>query len=223
MKYFFSFSFPVITCANHFVSCGTSSKYKPSGSSNIFHHWFMMLALWISVLLTKMEKKNLLPNWRQWSSFPVIMHSGVFFTLLRKPQQSHFKMNSCFRIQIGNTYVVLKTLRFLLWESKFLLKFNCNWQFLTHSAFPWVPNLLLQPVSAMMHRELQFAFSPWIKKTYFHSPHWHRWLQCFPSFKHFLRWKTWRTSVQQKARFCGCVWVDDLAKDNRKEVVNSYL
>lgn len=105
---------------------------------------------------------------------------GVFFTLLRKPQQSHFKMKPCFRIQIGNTYTILKTLRFFLWESKFLLKFNCNWQFSARSVFPWVANLLLQynsACSATMHR----SSSLYSHKTYFHSPHWHRWFKCFPS------------------------------------------
>lgn len=66
-------------------------------------------------------------------------------------------MKSCFRIQIGNTYAILKTLRFFLWESKFLLKFNCNWQFSAHSAFPRVANLLLLHIpacSAVMHRSL---------------------------------------------------------------------
>lgn len=133
----------------------------------------MMLALWIIVFLTKMEKKS--------SPFKLKMlvfvscnntfcGFGVFFTLLRKPQQSHFKMKSSFRIEIGNTYTILKTLKFFLWESKFLLKFNCNWQISAHSVFPWVANLLFQynsVCSATMHKSSILCFHHELAKHIF--------------------------------------------------------
>lgn len=167
-------SFPVITCVNHFVSCGASSKYKPQWylqyPSPLIHDVGFVNNCFADPNGEKKRSPSKLKMLVFVSCNNTFCGFGVFFTLLRKLQPSHFKMKSCFRIQIGNTYAILKTLRFFLWESKFSFKFNCNWQFSAHSVFPWVANLLLQfnsAYSAMMHRSSSLYFHHELTKHIF--------------------------------------------------------
>lgn len=170
--------FPVITCVNHSAPCNTSSKWKK---------WYLQcLSLHVpdatfvnnSVLPIKLEKISVskpkmlvLLSWNN-----TLWGFGVFFTLLRKSQQSHFRMKFCFNIQTENTYTVLKTFPvFFFWEAKVFMKLICNSQCSAQIVISWVTHLLIQynSVCSTMTptRSSLYAFT--VAKHIFHLPHLH--------------------------------------------------